>query len=340
MKRLSFTGSLFFLYFYIMIVNAFPWGHRKRYNSYSEYFRRTFGQRVQKVAIDAGFTCPNRDGSKGTGGCTYCNNDAFNPSYCQPHKTITQQITEGIEFHRVRYRRAKNYLAYFQAYSNTYAPLPELKKLYDEALAFPGVTGLVVGTRPDCIDDDKLEYFAVLSKKHYIIIEYGIESCYDRTLKAINRGHTFEDSVAAIRKTASYGIHTGAHLIFGLPGETEADMMAEAEIISELPLETIKLHQLQIIRGTAMENAIRQNPGTYKLFSLENYINFIVSFVERLHPDIVIERFSGEAPPRFQSGPVWENLRTDQVLRLIEQELEKRDTWQGKYYKSLNSNFL
>ena len=178
---------------------VYPWGHHRRYNSYSEYFKRQFGTRVQKVTLDAGFTCPNRDGLKGTGGCTYCNNDAFNPSYCQPHKSITQQIAEGVEFHQVRYRRSKNYLAYFQAYSNTYAPLNTLKSLYDEALAFPGVIGLVIGTRPDCIDDEKLEYFARLAEKHYVIIEYGIESCYNRTLELINRGHTFEETAAAIQ---------------------------------------------------------------------------------------------------------------------------------------------
>jgi hypothetical protein len=313
-----------------MTENIYPWGHQKRYNSYSEYFRRTFGRRIQKVAIDAGFTCPNRDGSKGTGGCTYCNNDAFNPSYCQPQKSITQQITEGIEFHRVRYRRATNYLAYFQAYSNTYAPLSELKKLYDEALAYPGITGLVIGTRPDCIDDEKLEYFSDLSKKHYIINEYGIESCYDRTLAKINREHTFRDSADAIMKTADYGIHTGAHLIFGLPGESEQEMLAEADIISQLPLTTLKLHQLQIFNHTQMALEYKQHPETFKLFSLEGYIDFIVRFVERLNPSIVIERFSGEAPPRFQAGSTWGNLRTDQVLQLIENEMEKRNTWQGK----------
>ncbi len=311
---------------------VYPWGHHRRYNSYSEYFRRQFGTRVQKVTLDAGFTCPNRDGTKGTGGCTYCNNDAFNPSYCQPDKTITQQITEGVEFHQVRYRRSKNYLAYFQAFSNTYAPLDNLKSLYDEALAFPGVIGLVIGTRPDCIDDEKLEYFARLAEKHYVIIEYGIESCYNHTLQRINRGHTFEESEAAIRKTASYGIHTGAHLIFGLQGETEADMLAEAAIVSELPLDTIKFHQMQIIKNTRMAGDFAADPTQFNLFSLENYINFIVRFTERLNPAIVIERFTGEAPPRFQAGPIWGGLRSDEVQVLIEKEIEKRDTWQGKWF--------
>ncbi len=319
-----------FLYFCPMSENRFPWQHNRRYNSYSEYFKREFGTRVQKVTIDAGFTCPNRDGSISTGGCTYCDNDAFNPSYCQPHKSITQQITEGIEFHKVRYRRAKSYLAYFQAYSNTYGSLSHLKSLYNEALAFPGIAGLVIGTRPDCIDDEKLEYFARLSEKYYVIIEYGVESCYNKTLERINRGHTYEDSVNAIRKTADYGIHTGAHLIFGLQGESADDMLAEAAIISELPLDTIKFHQLQIMKNTMMAREYEADPAQFNLFTLENYIDFIVRFTERLNPDFVIERFMGEAPPRFQAGPTWGNLRTDKVQIMIEEEMEKRDTWQGK----------
>jgi len=311
---------------------TYPWNHSRRYNSYSEYFRKEFGQRVQKVAIDAGFSCPNRDGTKGTGGCTYCNNDAFNPSYCQPEKSISQQITEGIEFHKVRYRRANKYLAYFQAYSNTHAPLEELKKLYDEALAYPGVTGLVIGTRPDCIDDRKLEYFARLAKDYYIIIEYGIESCYNETLLRINRQHTFEESVDAIKKTAAHGIKTGAHLIFGLPGESREAMLDEARIISALPVNTIKFHQLQIIKGTAMAGAYASNPSLFHLFELEDYLRFIVQFVEQLNPSIVIERFTGEAPPRFQVTPGWGLLRTDQIMKMIEQRLESLDTWQGKLY--------
>lgn len=311
----------------------FYWNHTRRYNSYSEYFKNHFGTRVQKVTLDAGFSCPNRDGSKGTGGCTYCNNDAFNPSYCQPHKSITQQISEGIEFHQKRYRRAKNFLAYFQAYSNTYDSLQSLKSRYDEALQFPGVSGLVIGTRPDCIDDKKLQYFARLAEKYYVIIEYGIESCYNRTLESINRGHTYEDTAEAIIQTAKYGIHTGAHLIFGLPGESREEMLSEAEIVSELPLDTIKFHQLQIIKGTAMEKQYQKKPELFKLFSMEEYIDFIIRFVEKLNPKFVIERFTGEAPPRFQAGSVWEGLRSDEVQILIEKEMEERNTWQGRLYK-------
>jgi uncharacterized protein len=310
----------------------YPWGHERRFNAYSNYFRRQYGARVQKVSIDAGFTCPNRDGTKGIGGCTYCNNDAFNPSYCIPTKTVTQQIDEGVEFHKWRYSEAVSYLAYFQAYSNSYAPLGTLKKLFEEALSFPGVIGLIIGTRPDCIDDQKLEYFKELSKNNYLAVEYGIESCYDKTLRRINRGHSFEDAVLAVKQTAALGINTGAHFIFGLPGETREEMLNQVDIISNLPLTTVKFHQLQIIKGTIMEKEFREKPEDFKLFSWVEYLDFFISFLERLNPEIVVERFTGEAPPRFLSGEGWGKKRTDQIVSLIEKRLEELDTWQGKKY--------
>ncbi|MGD0341950.1 MAG: TIGR01212 family radical SAM protein [Bacteroidales bacterium] len=313
--------------------NVFPWGHERRFNTYSSYFMNLYGTRVQKLSIDAGFTCPNRDGSKGRGGCTYCNNDAFNPSYCKPSKSITQQIEEGIIFHRNRYRRADKYLAYFQAYSNTYAPLETLKKLYEEALSYPGVIGLVIGTRPDCIDDEKLHYLKVLSGRCYLALEYGIESCYNKTLERINRGHTFEEAEKAVRATAELGINTGVHFILGLPGESKEEMLAEADIISRLPLTTVKFHQLQIIRGTTMEKEYRKKPEDFQLFTLDEYIDFFIRFLERLNPSIVVERFTGEVPPRFLAGPGWGEKRTDQVMNLIEKRLEALDTWQGRLYK-------
>ncbi|MCB9014227.1 MAG: TIGR01212 family radical SAM protein [Lentimicrobiaceae bacterium] len=304
----------------------------KRYNSYNEYFKRTFGQRVQKVSIDAGFTCPNRDGTTGLGGCTYCNNDAFNPSYCQPQKPVSQQIAEGIEFHKVRYRRALKYLAYFQTYSNTYCSINRLKELYEQALAYPEITGLVIGTRPDCIDDEKLAYLADIARHHYVIVEYGMESTNNETLKLINRGHTFEQTAEAISKTASYGLKTGAHLIFGLPGESRQQMLEQAHIVSALPLTTIKFHQLQIVKDTVMAKQFLDNPSQFKLFSLDEYIDFIVAFIERLNPDIVIERFTGEVPPRFLVNKAWGQLRADQVALKIEQEMERLNTWQGKKF--------
>lgn len=310
----------------------YVWGDSRRFNSYSNYFKRTFGQRVQKLTIDAGFSCPNRDGSISTGGCSYCNNDAFNPSYCKPQKTITQQITEGIEFHLVRYRHAQKYLAYFQAYSNTYAPIDKLKSIYTEALSNENILGLVIGTRPDCVDSEKLDYLQKLSEKYYVMLEYGLESCYNGTLVEINRGHTFEKSVWAIDETAKRGIRTGAHIIFGLPNETREQMLHEATILSELPLQTLKLHQLQIIKGTAMEQQYIQNPSKFNLFSLTDYFDFLMEFMENLNPSIVVERFTNEAPPRFLVSPPWGNYRTDQLMTMFEKHLEKNDSWQGKKY--------
>jgi len=311
---------------------TFPWGHERRFNAYSNYFRSHYGARVQKVSIDAGFTCPNRDGSKSHGGCTYCNNDAFNPSYCEAAKPISQQISEGITFHKWRYNEAVSYLAYFQAYSNTYAPLAVLKKLYGEALSYPGIIGLIIGTRPDCIDDEKLDYIKELSEKYYIAIEYGIESCYNKTLLRINRGHSFEDAVMALEKTSALGINTGAHFIFGLPGETRKEMLDQVDIISRLPLKTVKFHQLQIIRGTTMETEFKNNPGDFNLFTWEEYLDFFILFLERLNPSIVVERFTGEAPPRFLTGEGWGKKRTDQIVNLIEKRLEELNTWQGRLY--------
>ncbi len=313
---------------------VFPWGSSRRFNSYADHFRRMYGSRVQKVSIDAGFTCPNRDGTKGFGGCTYCNNNAFNPSYCLPSKSVSMQIREGIEFHRKRYKSSGSYLAYFQAYSNTYASLDILRSLYEEALAYPGVIGIIIGTRPDCVDSEKLEYLKDLSRKYYVAVEYGIESCYNSTLEKINRGHTFKEAVEAVEKTAALGINTGAHFIFGLPGETRQQMLDSADIISKLPLTTVKFHQLQIIQGTTMEKEFEENPGAFHLFSWEEYLGFFIQFLERLNPSIVVERFTGEAPPRFLKGQPWGKKRTDQIVGLFEKKMEELETWQGRLYRA------
>ena len=223
-----------------------PWGDQRRFNSYGAYFSRQFGGRVQKISIDAGFSCPNRDGTIGTGGCSFCSNAAFNPSYCRPDKSIRQQIEEGIAFHQKRYRRASRYLAYFQPYSNTYKPLDELERIYRESLDTQGVVGIVIGTRPDLINDDILLLLNGIQKRHYVMIEYGVESVYDTTLQRVHRGHDFATAHQAISDTAAHGLPCGAHFIFGLPGESKAMMLRAAGIISELPLTTVKFHQLQI----------------------------------------------------------------------------------------------
>ncbi|MBQ1280153.1 MAG: TIGR01212 family radical SAM protein [Bacteroidales bacterium] len=303
---------------------------RQRYNSYVGYFKKVYGQRLQKVVIDGGFTCPNRDGSISTGGCTYCDNSAFHPGYSTPNIPILTQIDEGIKFHKVRYRNAERFLAYFQPYSNTYAPLERLKVLYEEALSHPQVAGIVIGTRPDCVDEQKLDYLAKLAENHIVIVEYGIESCYDRTLERINRGHSFEQARRALEMTAERGIRQGAHFIFGLPGECVQDMIDSASIINTLPLHSVKFHQLQIVRGTAMEEEFVQKRDDFVTFALDEYIDFFVSFLERLRPDIYIERFAGEVPPRFLNTIPWGMIRNVELVRMLEKRLEELDTWQGR----------
>ena len=301
----------------------------KRYNSFVGYFKKKYGSRLQKVVIDAGFTCPNRDGKVGLGGCTYCDNASFHPNYSTNDKDIIKQIDEGIEFHRRRYKHTTKYLAYFQPYSNTYAPLDYLKKVYEEALSHPQVVGIVVGTRPDCVDEQKLDYLAELAKKYVVIVEYGIESVFDKTLKRINRGHTFSVAQKAVKMTAERGLQQGAHMIFGLPGETKEDMMHYAEFINDLPLSSIKLHQLQIIKGTKMEREFLMHREDFVEFGLDEYIDFIVDFLERLRPDLYIERIAGEVPPRFVNDMPWGRVRNVDLLHMLDKRLEERDTYQG-----------
>jgi hypothetical protein len=303
---------------------------KKRYNSFTGYYKSKYGSRLQKIVIDAGFTCPNRDGAVSVGGCTYCDNNAFHPSYSTPEKSIMQQMEEGMEFHRRRYRRATGYIAYFQPYSNTYAPLKRLKELYAEALSHPDVVGIAVGTRPDCIDEEKLDYLAALSREHIVMVEYGIESCYDATLERINRGHTFDQAVTAVKMTADRGLDVCAHFILGLPGESREMMLESAPVINSLPLTSLKFHQLQIIKGTSMEREFEANPQDFVTFSLEEYIDFFVDILERLRPEIRIERFAGEVPPRFVKSNPWGLIRNVELLRLLEKKLEERDSWQGK----------
>lgn len=310
----------------------YPWGDERRFNSYAAYFKRTFGSRVQKVTINAGFSCPNRDGTLSTGGCTFCRNDAFTPSYCQSTKSITQQIDEGIEFHRRRYRTAQRYLAYFQSFSNTYAPLERLRECYDEALAHPDIAGIVVGTRPDCVDEQKLDYFAKLAQRKYVMLEYGVESCYDPTLKHINRGHDFATAERAIRLTAERGIHCGAHFILGLPGESDEMLIKQVEKINRLPLTTIKFHQLQLFKDTAMAAEYDAAPDKFRFWTVEEYIDLFVEIVRRLRPDIVVERFAGEAPPRYHHTKGWGLVRNETLLMMLDRELEQKDVYQGDIF--------
>lgn len=310
--------------------DGFPWGHQRRFNDFPSHFRRLFKQRVQKISLDTGFTCPNRDGSRGRGGCTYCNNQTFNPNYCNLEISINDQLNKGIEFFAGKYPEMM-YLAYFQAYTNTYSPLENLKLLYNEALQHPRVTGLVVATRPDCVNEEILDFLQQLSEQVYVMVEYGVESHLDRTLYHINRGHTFEESVKALEATARRNIHTCAHLILGLPGETYTDFMEQAKIISQLPVENLKLHQLQIHKGTVMAKQYLQNPGAFHLFSADEYVDLVVDYLEHLNPKIVVERFISQSPPDLLIAPRW-GLKNFEFVAKVESRLKKRETWQGRKY--------
>ena len=317
----------------------FPDG--KRYRTYVGYCREKYGERLQKLVIDAGFTCPNRDGTVGRGGCTYCDNAAFHPGYSSPGKSIAEQLSEGIEFHKVRYRNAGHYLAYFQSYSNTYAPLSVLRERWGEALSHPSVVGIVVGTRPDCVDGEILDALAALSDRPFeqargrferpvVVVEYGIESCYDLTLKHINRGHDFACAQRAVAMTASRGLDCGAHFIFGLPGETPSMMLDECAMINDLPLTSVKFHQLQIIKGTAMEKEESSYPERFTRWTLDEYLDFIVAVLQRLRPTLAIERVAGEVPPRFVSETRWGLIRNFEILRLLDARLEELGAFQGQ----------
>jgi radical SAM protein (TIGR01212 family) len=312
-------------------LKTFPWGHSRRINLASNNTKKEFGSRLQKVTIDAGFTCPNRDGKISEGGCSFCNNNAFNPSYCQPEKSITEQINQGLDFHKKRYRKAGNHVAYFQAYSNTYAPVEVLRERYFEALNHENIIGLVIGTRPDCIDENVLALLNEINKQYYLVLELGIESVYNETLNNINRGHSFEKSVWAINEANKLGIRTGGHIIFGLPGETRKMMLESAKVLSELPLHSLKFHQLQIVKDTRIGRQFTQEPEVFKLFGLYEYIDFIIEYLGLLSPSIVIERLAGETQPDYNLGMKW-NIRYDQVLRHIEEKMEEKNEWQGKHY--------
>jgi len=301
------------------------------YRNFQDFLKDHFQNKVQKISLNAGFSCPNRDGVKGFGGCTYCNNQTFNPEYCKTEKSVTQQLQEGIRFFAKKYPRM-DYLAYFQAYTNTYAELEKLKALYEEALDVSGVKGLVIGTRPDCMPEDLLDYLEALSKKHFILIEYGLESTKDETLNLINRGHNFACSADAIRRTAARNIPVGAHIILGLPGENEDDILQHARRLNELPLNTIKLHQLQLIKGTKMARQAELYPNFIRRYTAEEYAGIVVSFLEILRPDISVERFISQAPPELLIAPNW-GLKNYEFTHLVEKELRKRKSYQGVFYK-------
>lgn len=305
-----------------------------RYNEFGPWLKAFMGSKVQKISVNAGFTCPNRDGSVGVGGCTYCNNQTFNPDYCRTEKNVVQQLEEGKRFFARKYPEMK-YMAYFQAYTNTYAGLEVLKRKYEDALSVDGVVGIVIGTRPDCVPNELLDYLGGLSNQAGVIVEYGIESVHDKTLQRINRGHDFACVVDAVRRTAERGIITGGHVILGLPGESRADMLQGAEVLSELPLTTLKMHQLQLIRGTRMADEYFADSSDFNLFSADEYVDLVIDYVERLRPDLVLERFVSQSPASLLAVPGW-GLKNYEFVEKVRRRMDERNAVQGRLYKGKN----
>jgi radical SAM protein (TIGR01212 family) len=302
----------------------------KAYNEFADFLKSVFPFKVQKISVHAGFTCPNRDGSKGTGGCTYCNNQTFSPAYSLRRQSVTAQIKAGREFFSYKYPAMK-YLAYFQAYTNTYGDLEGLKEKYEEALSCPDVVGLILGTRPDCMPDSLLDYLQDLSRRKFIMIEYGVESTIDATLEKINRGHTYAESEDAILRTHARGLPTGAHLILGLPGESREDILRHARLLSQLPLTSFKLHQLQLIRHTRMGDAYLNHPEMFHLFTVEEYIELVIDFIERLNPAFYLERFVSQSPPELLIAPDWK-IKNYEFTAKLNKRIREKETWQGRLY--------
>ncbi len=304
----------------------------KPYNDYSSFIKRKFNQRVQKISLNTGFTCPNRDGSKGLGGCTYCNNNTFSPGYGKHFKTVSEQLTDGITFFSKLYT-AQNYFAYFQSYTNTYAPIEELKAMYLEALAYPNVIGLVIGTRPDCISKEIIDMLSTIAKENYVALEFGVESTLDRTLDKINRCHTFEEVKQAYKLAANKGLHLGAHLILNLPGESREEMLNHAKELSKLPINTVKIHQLQIVKHTMMALQYKETPEMFSFMNVDEYVDLVAEFVSLLRPDIIIERFTSESPKHLLIAPNWKGIKNFEMVDKIEKRLIEKDWWQGKFYE-------
>ena len=305
----------------------------KPYNDFGDFLHKEFPFKVQKISINAGFTCPNRDGTKGWGGCTYCNNQTFSPQYCVTEKSVTKQLEEGIQFFSRKYPQMK-YLAYFQSYTNTYGSLESLLSKYNEALSYPGVVGLIIGTRPDCMPDELLDALSEISKHAFVLIEYGVESTNNETLKYINRGHTYEEAIDTINRTSEKGLMCGAHLILGLPGENREVILSHAQKISKLPLTTVKLHQLQLIRHTKMAKQFEENPEKFHLYAVDEYIDLCIDFIELLNPEFVLERFVSQSPKELLIEPDW-GLKNFEFMAKVNKRIAERGTWQGRLFDGM-----
>lgn len=301
------------------------------YSDFATFLNRHFSEKVQKISINAGFTCPNRDGTKGVGGCTYCNNQTFSPGYCRPQKSVAEQLEEGKRFFAHKYPHMR-YIAYFQAYTNTYATLRQLESLYAEALAVDGVVGLIIGTRPDCVDDELLDYLKDLARERFVMVEYGAETSHDRTLAVVNRGHTWAQTVDAVRRTAERGVPCGLHLILGLPGESRSDILTTVERASALPVDTLKMHQLQIVRGTKMARQVETGEIDYHEMTVDEYIDLCCEVVEHCRQGVCIERFVSQSPAELLLSPRW-GLKNYEFTNLLNRELTRRSIRQGTKWK-------
>ncbi len=302
----------------------------KFYNAFGPYIRKKFGDNIYKVNIDAGFTCPNRDGTVAYGGCIYCNNDSFRPSSCSPSLSIEDQVSNGIAYLSKRYG-ARRFIAYFQPYTNTYASVEELARIYSRAMKRPEVIGIAIGTRPDAIDNEKLTLLEALAKDYFVLIEYGIQSLYEKSLEFINRGHGYDCFAEAVKMTGGRGIYTGAHIIAGFPTETREEMLSMAEDISSLSIDFLKIHQLQVVRDTRLARIYGESP--FFVFNYREYLDFLVEFIERLSPDIVLQRLFATAPDDILIAPKWFKSRQE-ITRDIDRSFQDRGAMQGRLFGS------
>lgn len=300
--------------------------HKKRYHTFNEHLRERFGGKIIKVSLDAGFTCPNRDGTLGIGGCVYCSERGSGDFAGEQKLSIPEQFVQVKEQMKKKWPTAR-YIAYFQAYTNTYAPMMRLREAYEEALAEENVVGLSISTRPDCLPDDVLDYLAELNRRTYLWVELGLQSIHDRTLAWIGRGHNYGQFLHGLEQLHARGIRVCAHVILGLPGETKAEMLATSQAVAKLPLEGIKIHLLHVLRGTRLATIYEQEP--FHLMTKKEYVSLVVDILELLPPEMVIHRLTGDGPPNDLIGPLWSRKKWE-VLNAIDAELERRDSWQGK----------
>ncbi|MDD6823260.1 MAG: TIGR01212 family radical SAM protein [Paraprevotella sp.] len=296
------------------------------YKEFGTWLQAELGCKAQKLSVDAGLTCPNRDGTLGRGGCTFCDNRTFNPAYCRQGGSITDQLEAGKRFFSRKYPTMK-YLAYFQSYSNSYGTLSHLKELYEEALRVPDVVGLVIGTRPDCMPDALLEYLEELNRRTFLLVEYGVESANEETLVRVNRGHTFAQARECIIRTAQRGIRVGVHMILGFPWETRSELIRQAQMIASLPITTLKLHQLQVIKGTQLAREYELHP--WPLPTAEEYVDLVLEYISHLPPSLVLERFVSQSPPEYVIAPRW-GLKNHEFSALVKKAMQKRSTQLGQ----------